>query len=915
MKASLPDRARTALTIALVIVLCFACIPFSVMPDTKKAEAVTLQRGDVTRAATGGIVLDADLHTKQPYFDKAMSVASAPSATSIDTVFTYSYSLAVPAKTYRTLDTTVNVRWDDVGFDADDDRIDLVLSWLPDSRWYATSSISQVPLLQRYSENGFNSAGICIGINRETAGTKACCEQHLRISFYKHGTSTPANGSFLMMVTDLDKRGWDEGYGDRWCESIELLSGHSENVYVPDGNILNIGANRNGEAATDYRATRDMDGSSLDSGLVVQLSFGAEFWYYSTYGLTDILDQFDVQNISLFAGAGGKVHCRGKEGNIAVGWRGSRNISIEPAKGYRIADVKVDGTSIGTPSSYAFSEVTSGHTLEASFSPITYSIRFDPNGAEGLMPDLHLSYHETKHLLGNTFVRTGYRFTGWNSQPDGSGTHFADTQEVCDLSDIDGSVVDLHAQWEPIDYRVAFDANGGSGAMSEQRLPYDQTQALFANTFMRTGYIFTGWATNADGTGDTFADAQAVKNLASTEDALVKLYARWKPISYRITFDANGGNGEMSDQVIPYDHRTSLSVNQFARKGYLFTGWNTTENGTGTSYHNLQEVENLSSSDGDTITLHAQWEPIDYFISFDAQGGTGTMPDQLFTFDRADALQPNTLRRTGHRWVRWDTHPCVPEVGFEDEQIVKNLAERANETVMLYAIWAANRCLIVFESNGGSGSMRAQSLAYGTAEPLHPNEFFRDGYEWTSWNTEPDGSGVSYADEQSVQDLSAIDNGTVTLYAQWEPLSHDDRPTPEDPSDPSGEIPDTNGGNEPDEDLAAPDEPSGSDEPDPTDDPPDDDAPDRNTDDGPARDDEQTTHAQDDPEIDQEQNTLRSDATKQAPFARTGESIASIAVLAIAAATLGITMLIASARRRKRALEEKRRFFREHLKP
>ncbi len=833
-----PTYHMKSLKVLLAFMLCALLLALSSVFCTKTAHAATLQRGDVSRAASGGIVLDTELHTKQPHFNKPISTSSAPNSGTADIVYTYCYALSVPAKTYKTLGTTLSVRWDNVGFDADDDRIDLVVSWLPDSKWYSLDALSQIPLLQRYDKNGYNTAGICIGINKEITGSQSCCEQHIKIEFFKHATSNHARGSFLTKITDLDKRGWSEGYTDRWCESIEFISGHGSDMYIPASNVLNIGSNRNGEASTDYRATQEMDGSSLDSGVVASLSSGAEFWYYSSHGWTDILDQFDPQTITLSSTKGGAVHCSGKTGLVPVGWRGNRTISIEASSGYKIAEVRVDGSSIGTPSSYTFTSVTEDHTVEARFVPTTYTITFDPNGAKGNMSDLVICHGESQYLTKNTFIRPGYLFTGWNTQADGSGTRLDDGEEILDLSAVDGATIPLYAQWKPIEYEIAFDGNSATGTMSRQRFIYDQ-------------------------------------------------------------------------------HK-SLSVNQFSRTGYLFAGWNTRADGSGTHYADLQEVSNLSSTPSDTITLYAQWAPVTYYVVFDAQGGSGAMVDQLFIYDQAEALQRNVLHRSGYRWVTWNTHPSIPETNYTDGQLVKNLAERANETVTLYAIWAANRCLIVYDGNGGAGSMHAQSLAYGTAETLYPNEFERDGYQWTSWNTRPDGSGISYDNEAKVQDLSMIDNSVITLYAQWK---HESRT---DAQDPDTQDPDQDESEQPNDHLSENSPSNDVTVNDPTDDPSS-----STTDEGDnssiETDATEASNADTLNELAEHEEDLVSTQTaldtnlqgtsSASPYAKTGGAVGAMVCCTLAGVILGAALMIHARRKKQHALEKQRRLFQKYLKP
>ena len=74
---------------------------------------------------------------------------------------------------------------------------------------------------------------------------------------------------------------------------------------------------------------------------------------------------------------------------------------------------------------------------------------------------------------------------------------------------------------------------------------------------------------------------------------------------YTIKFNSNGGSGSMSDMTVKYDVSQNLTTNSFTRSGYDFIGWNTAANGSGTSYTNGQEVNNLSTTEGDEITLYA----------------------------------------------------------------------------------------------------------------------------------------------------------------------------------------------------------------------------------------------------------------------------------------------------------------------
>ena len=79
-----------------------------------------------------------------------------------------------------------------------------------------------------------------------------------------------------------------------------------------------------------------------------------------------------------------------------------------------------------------------------------------------------------------------------------------------------------------------------------------------------------------------------------------------KPV-YKVKFNSNGGTGTMSDMNFVYGTSRILTANTYSKQGCTFLGWNTKEDGTGTNYHNNEEVNNLTSINGEEIILYAMW--------------------------------------------------------------------------------------------------------------------------------------------------------------------------------------------------------------------------------------------------------------------------------------------------------------------
>ena len=231
--------------------------------------------------------------------------------------------------------------------------------------------------------------------------------------------------------------------------------------------------------------------------------------------------------------------------------------------------------------------------------PESYSLSFDPNGGSGSMGSMTVTEGQSTRLPNNSFTREGYYFTGWNTRADGNGTSYSDGSYAAFYGN-----TTLYAQWEAESYTLSFEPNGGSGEMAAETVTYGVATRLPENSFTREKYTFTGWNTKADGSGTSYGDRETV---SFTEDTV--LYAQWKAESYTLSFDPNGGSGEMAAETVTYGVATRLPENIFTREKYSFTGWNTKADGSGTSYGDRATV----SFTEDTV-LYAQWELVPSYV-------------------------------------------------------------------------------------------------------------------------------------------------------------------------------------------------------------------------------------------------------------------------------------------------------------
>lgn len=182
--------------------------------------------------------------------------------------------------------------------------------------------------------------------------------------------------------------------------------------------------------------------------------------------------------------------------------------------------------------------------------------------------------------------------------------------------------------------------------------------------------------------------------------------------TYTIAFNANGGKGKMAKQTLKSNQTAKLRKNTFTRKGYLFVGWAKSKNGA-VAYKNAQKVKDLVPT-GSTRTLYAKWAKKNYKVKFYANGGTGKMAVEKFTYGKSKKLLANKFKRKSHTFKGWAISKANAEKGivkYKNKQIVKNLLMNG-KTVKLYAVWKAAASAKSGSSVSLSEALDAKSLKF-----------------------------------------------------------------------------------------------------------------------------------------------------------------------------------------------------------
>ena len=235
-----------------------------------------------------------------------------------------------------------------------------------------------------------------------------------------------------------------------------------------------------------------------------------------------------------------------------------------------------------------------------------FTVSFDANGGAGEREPATVSADAEYTAPECAFTAPdGQEFDCWINA-DGSETYPAGTS----LGLLAGDTT-LYAKWKDVEpapvthFTVSFDANGGTGEMAPADVDADAEYTVPASTFTApSGKVFDSWNTAADGTGTKYMpqDAPAIHENMT-------LFAQWvaaPATKCTVTFDANGGAGSMDVLTADLGTTVTLPASTFTRDGYVFAGWNTAADGTGTAIVNGGQL-----TLGSDATLYAQWKTAD----------------------------------------------------------------------------------------------------------------------------------------------------------------------------------------------------------------------------------------------------------------------------------------------------------------
>ena len=336
--------------------------------------------------------------------------------------------------------------------------------------------------------------------------------------------------------------------------------------------------------------------------------------------------------------------------------------------------------------------------------------------------------------------RAYYTLGGWFTASTG-GTEVTSAYVQSTTDDLH-----LYAHWTPLPYTVTFDANGGS-VSPNTKTAYVDTLIGELPVPTRAYYTFSGWYIEGDSPVHVTASYQ------QDTDANITATARWTPLPYTVTFDANGGSVSPTTMTAYVDTPIG-ELPDPEREYYSFVGWyRSSERIDNTYIQSNTEQLNLKAhwnAKQYTVTVYRNFNQDDYHISAKLYGKVGEMLIHL-------ASVPELCTREHYKFNGIST------ARSGGTSIDPTYIQYTDEPLTLYIQWEPLPYTMTFDANGGNCSETSRTCYVDTAIGTLPQPN-REYYTFLGWYT-----ALENGTEVTASYLQNSENN-ITVYAIWEPM-------------------------------------------------------------------------------------------------------------------------------------------------
>ena len=232
---------------------------------------------------------------------------------------------------------------------------------------------------------------------------------------------------------------------------------------------------------------------------------------------------------------------------------------------------------------------------------------------------------------------------------------------------------------------------------------------------------------------------------------------------YFVRYNSNMENQEITLSVLERGKDEVLPANDFVREGFTFAGWSTTPDGD-VAYADEAAVKDLAEG-RDCVTLYAVWEPLPYTLTWNEGTGYTIKVERISSYKKGAALG---IMNQGDEIFLGDvlevTYTPAQNYTIETQGEPTIVVIGNTDSSSIYATASRDKYTIVYDANGGTGTMSKSIFNINENGTLPTNGFVKNGYTFAGWKME--GRTELLANQATVNNLT-VSGQTVTLVAQW----------------------------------------------------------------------------------------------------------------------------------------------------
>ena len=313
----------------------------------------------------------------------------------------------------------------------------------------------------------------------------------------------------------------------------------------------------------------------------------------------------------------------------------------------------------------------------------------------------------------------------------------------------DGSRV-INLYYTRNSYNVVLNKGTGISSVSGAGA-YEYGASVTINAALSKGYKWSKWT----GTHNTSTEKYTFKMPADN----VTDKANATPIAYMVKYDGNNATeGSMASSRHTYNVEQSLTANEYTKVGYTFEGWNTKADGTGTSYTDQQKVKNLSSKDGATVILYAQWTPDDGTI-YTVHHYLKDLGSATYTLHETEEKNGTTDATIILADERKDYTGFTYEKGQVDGADVTETTILPDGSRVIDLYYNRNTYNLTLDKGEGIDSVSgAGSYEYGATVTI--DAIVSEDYTWNSWTGTNNTEQKNYTFTMPAEDVQETANAT-----------------------------------------------------------------------------------------------------------------------------------------------------------